>query len=156
MGEGSILLYSSDSTMVSKKSESVILLQSSFCWISTNRHVTSYLQGSQQPMCGLAACIMAGELMKIKDNAELDLEDFLEVAVENKFTKQGELFQAEHLAELAEIVLGCQSKVLYGNIHEHYQTIINHLMDGHPWIVPHDADHDHRPVSYKMLLRRKK
>ena len=69
MGEGNILLYSSTSdetsSKVSKKSESIILLQSSFCWISSNRHVTSYLQGSQQPMCGLAACIMAGEAMKI-------------------------------------------------------------------------------------------
>ena len=101
-------------------------------------------------MCGLAACIMAGESMGIRNNSNLELDDFLEVAVENKFTKQGEMFQAEDLAHLAEKVLGCESTVLYGEIYDHYQTVINHLMNGHPWIVPHDADHDHRPVSSIM------
>jgi len=103
-------------------------------------------------MCGLAACIMASDVMKTKDYEYLELDDFLEVAIENNFTKQGEMFQAEHLAELAEMVLKCRTEVLYGNINESYQKIMTHLMDGHPWIVPHDADHDHRPVSARATL----
>ena len=150
IGEGSILVYSQDSSnrsVVSDKSETTILLKSSFCWISYNRHVTSYLQGSKQPMCGLAACIMAGEAMDIPDYSDFELDDFLEAAVDNGFTKQGEMFQAEDLASLADQMLDCKSTVLYGGIDENYQSIIMHLMEGHPWIVPHDADHDHRPVS---------
>ena len=67
---------------------------------------------------------------------------------------QGEMFKAEDLAALAEKMLDVEAKTICGTIDENYQSIICHLMEGHPWLVPHDADHDHRPVIrvQKILL----
>lgn len=149
LGEGAIVFHckqTSKENSISSKSESSILLPPGFIWISCNRHVTSYLQGSQQPMCGLAASLMAGEIMNSPDFDELELDDFLDVAIDNGFTKQGEMFMAEELAQLAEEMLDCESKVLRGSINEHFVEILSHLMEGHPWVIPHDADHDHRPT----------
>ena len=49
MGEGTILRWaelSNSEKTVSKSSESSILMKSSFLWVSSNQHVTSYLQVS--------------------------------------------------------------------------------------------------------------
>ena len=59
---------------------------------------------------------MAAEVLKHPDYASFGTDDFFEVALEEGFTKQGEMFWAEDLSKLAELVLNCQSKVIYGNI----------------------------------------
>jgi len=150
MGEGTILRWaelSNSEKTVSKSSESSILMKSSFLWISSNQHVTSYLQGSSQPMCGLAASLMAAEIMKTENHLDLELEDFLECAQNSGFTKQGEMFKAEDLASLAVEMLNVDAETIYGSIDSNYEKIISHLMSGNPWLIPHDADHDHRPTN---------
>ena len=39
-------------------------------------------------MCGLAASLMAAEIMKTENHLDLELEDFLECAQNSGFTKQ--------------------------------------------------------------------
>ena len=73
---------------------------------------------------------MAAEVLKHPDYASLGTDDFFEVALEEGFTKQGEMFWAEDLSKLAELVLNCQSKVIYGNISDNWRTIVAHLMNG--------------------------
>jgi len=145
LAEGCVLLdYKSKAD---RSSEAGILMKSSFSWFTSNRHITSYLQGTQQPKCGLAASCMAAEVLKHPDYASLGTDDFFEVALEEGFTKQGEMFWAEDLSKLAELVLNCQSKVIYGNISDNWRTIVAHLMNGYPWLVPHDADPNHTPTT---------
>ena len=56
------------------------------------------------------------------------------------------MFKAEDLASLAVQMLNVDAETIYGSIDSNYEKIISHLMSGNPWLVPHDADHDHRPV----------
>ena len=56
------------------------------------------------------------------------------------------MFKAEDLASLAVKMLNVDAETIYGSIDSNYEKIISHLMSGNPWLVPHDADHDHRPV----------
>lgn len=145
LAEGTILLdYHGKAD---KSSEAGILMKSSFSWFTTNRHITSYLQGTHQPKCGLAASCMAAEVLKHPNFADFETDDFFEVALEEGFTKQGEMFWAEDLSRLAEMVLNCQSKVIYGNINDNWPIIAQHLMQGYPWLVPHDADPNHTPTT---------
>ena len=77
LGEGEILLYSKD--LASSSAEDSILRKGGFSWISCNKSVESYLQGSKQPMCGLAASLMAAEAIQVPFTQNLDLEDFFEI-----------------------------------------------------------------------------
>ena len=73
---------------------------------------------------------MAAEVLKHPNFADFETDDFFEVALEEGFTKQGEMFWAEDLSRLAEMVLNCQSKVIYGNINDNWPIIAQHLMQG--------------------------
>lgn len=145
LGEGEILLYSKD--LASNDPNDSILRKGGFSWISCNAAVQSYLQGSKQPMCGLAATLMAAEIIKVPFAHDLDLEDLFEDAKEQGFTKQGEMFRAHDLAKLIERVLMCEAEVLTGPIDNHKEKILSHLAAGYPYLIPHDADHDHRPAK---------
>ena len=73
---------------------------------------------------------MAAEVLKHPNFADFGTDDFFEVALEEGFTKQGEMFWAEDLSRLAEMVLNCHSKVIYGNINDNWPIIAQHLMQG--------------------------
>ena len=73
---------------------------------------------------------MAAEVLKHPNFADFGTDDFFEVALEEGFTKQGEMFWAEDLSKLAELVLNCHSKVIYGNINDNWPVIAEHLMQG--------------------------
>lgn len=144
LAEGLILIqYNSK---VDKSSGASILCNSSYTWFSYNQHITSYLQGSHQPKCGLAASCMAAEVLRHPNFAHFETDDFFEVALEEGYTKQGEMFWAEDMSNLVQKVLNCQSEVIYGNINDNWKVIIEHLMNGYPWLVPHDADPNHTPA----------
>ena len=76
---------------------------------------------------------MAAEVLKHPNFENFETDDFFEVALEEGFTKQGEMFWAEDLSKLAELVLNCESKVIYGNINENWPVIAEHLMKGIWW-----------------------
>ena len=103
-------------------------------------------------MCGLAASLMAAEAIRVPFAQSLDLEDFFEKAKERGYTKQGEMFEAHDLAKLIEEILLCETEVLQGPIDQYRRKILEHLAAGYPFLIPHDADHDHRPVEIVLLL----
>lgn len=144
LAEGSIMRH--HSSTADKSTGASILCNSSFTWFITNQHITSYLQGSHQPKCGLAASCMAAEVLKHPNFEEFETDDFFEVALEEGYTKQGEMFWAEDMSNLVQKVLDCESKVIYGNINDNWEIIIDHLIQGYPWLVPHDADPNHTPT----------
>ena len=62
------------------------------------------------------------------------------------------MFWAEDMSNLAEKVLNCHAKVIYGNINENWPLIMEHLMNGYPWLVPHDADVSVTKLFWNFLL----
>lgn len=91
--------------------------------------------------CGLVALVMASQLL----GGRLSVDTALNVAREKQFSGRGEMFSAQNMKELAELLGSFEAAVLFG-LRTKLTEVINHLMSGWPLLVPYDADANHEPV----------
>ena len=49
------------------------------------------------------------------------------------------------MAELASNIYKCQAKVLTGNMFDNRETLLFHILHGHPILVPYDNDKNFEP-----------
>lgn len=85
------------------------------------------------------------EISKL-ENEQLEQEtgDLLCLAQKNGFTKQGEMFSAENLAELSTMSYGLHTLVAENGFEDH-RLVLSHLAKRSPVLVPYDAAKNHEP-----------
>lgn len=93
------------------------------------------------PQCGLVALAMAGE--------DTSLELVVAEALDRGYTKQGEMFSVENMAELARVVLDREVKVVESHLLLDTHFLISRLTQGRPLLVPYDCAHNHSPALLK-------
>ncbi|XP_016317644.1 actin maturation protease isoform X2 [Sinocyclocheilus anshuiensis] len=111
-------------------------------WVLFNKYVPSLIQDG--PQCGLVALWMATHLLQPPKTVVL--ETLVQMAKDNGYTEQGEMFSASDMAKLAEEVCGCRVQRLSGGMMgENTAVILKHLAGGQPVLVPYDEDFNHEP-----------
>lgn len=116
-----------------------------FQWILFNKYVPSLIQDG--PQCGLVALWMAAHLRQ--PVLRVDMETIVETALKRSYTAQGEMFSARDMALLAEEVCSCKTELLRGGISgDNASTIIAHMCDGKPVLIPYDGDFNHEPCQH--------
>lgn len=95
----------------------------------------------QGPMCGLVAISMASQLLYDKI-AQPDT--LLTRAKEQCYSKQGEMFSAANLLDLATSELKCKGSLLNSREIE-VVDILSAITEKKALLVPYDADKDHSP-----------
>ena len=93
------------------------------------------------PMCGLVALSVASQLL---DGGVVLPDRLLACAKEKGFSKQGEMFSAQNLFELAQSELNCTGAILRTDSVGAF-GILTALSEGRAMVVPYDADKDHSP-----------
>ncbi|KAI2653656.1 hypothetical protein H4Q32_013974 [Labeo rohita] len=94
--------------------------------------------------CGLVALWMATHLLQPPKTVML--ETLVQMAKDNGYTEQGEMFSASDMAKLAEEVCGCRVQRLSGGMMgENTAVILKHLAGRQPVLVPYDEDFNHEP-----------
>ncbi|KAM5236856.1 actin maturation protease [Ctenodactylus gundi] len=115
-------------------------------WILFCADVPSVIQ--EGPQCGLVALWMAGTLLSPPSG--IPLERLVQVAIERGYTAQGEMFSVADMGRLAQETLGCQAELLSGGLGgPNRDLILQHLVTGHPLLVPYDEDFNHEPCLRK-------
>lgn len=113
-------------------------------WILVNTYVPSLIQNG--PQCGLVALWMAAQLRQPQMNIEMDT--VTQTAVDRGYTAQGEMFSAENMAMLAEEVCCCKVELLSGGLRDkNAASIIKHLWNRQPVLIPYDEDFNHAPCT---------
>lgn len=113
-------------------------------WILMNTYVPSLIQDG--PQCGLVALWMAAQLRQPQMNIQLDT--VTQTAVDRGYTVQGEMFSAQNMALLAEEVCCCKAELLSGGLRDkNAMSIIKHLWDRQPVLIPYDEDFNHAPCT---------
>ncbi|PNJ19065.1 C19orf54 isoform 3 [Pongo abelii] len=91
---------------------------------------------------------MAGTLLSPPSG--VPLERLMQVATERGYTAQGEMFSVADMGRLAQEVLGCQAKLLSGGLGgPNRDLVLQHLVTGHPLLIPYDEDFNHEPCQRK-------
>lgn len=93
--------------------------------------------------CGLVALKIAADILKVSKPCN-DIPNLLRVAKDNGFTNDGEMFSAHDMGVLAKIFYNLKYKVIHNGL-EKYKSLIEHLYQGYPVLVPYDADRNHTP-----------
>lgn len=115
-------------------------------WILFCADLPSLIQ--EGPQCGLVALWMAGALLSTPGS--VSLERLVQVAVERGYTAQGEMFSVADMAKLAQETLGCQAELLCGGLGgPNRDRVLQHLISGHPLLIPYDEDFNHEPCQKK-------
>ncbi|XP_067577324.1 actin maturation protease isoform X2 [Pseudorca crassidens] len=115
-------------------------------WILFCADLPSLIQ--EGPQCGLVALWMAGTLLAPLSSTPL--ERLVQVAMERGYTAQGEMFSVTDMGRLAQEALGCQAEVLYGGLGgPNRDHVLQHLVAGHPLLIPYDEDFNHEPCQRK-------
>ena len=91
--------------------------------------------------CGIVALSMASQLI-----INMLPDDILSSAKHLNFTREGEMFSAYNMAELARTLLNCDAIVI-DNLYDHKEDVLNAICDGCPLLIPYDADKNHFPCS---------
>lgn len=113
-------------------------------WILRNAYVPSLIQDG--PQCGLVALWMAAHLRQ--PQLKIDMETVTQTAISRAYTAQGEMFSASNMAMLAEDVCGCKAELLTGGLKgNNAVSIIRHLWDQQPVLIPYDEDFNHEPCQ---------
>ncbi|XP_040832226.1 UPF0692 protein C19orf54 homolog [Ochotona curzoniae] len=100
------------------------------------------------PQCGLVALWMAGTLLSPPNG--VPLEKLVQVAMERGYTAQGEMFSVANMGRLAREALGCQAELLSGGLGgTNKELVLQHLVSGHPVLIPYDEDFNHEPCRRK-------
>ncbi|XP_075849214.1 actin maturation protease isoform X1 [Microcebus murinus] len=115
-------------------------------WILFCADLPSLIQ--EGPQCGLVALWMAGTLLLPPSG--IPLERLVQVAMERGYTAQGEMFCVADMGRLAQEVLGCQTQLLCGGLGgPNRDLVLQHLVTGHPLLIPYDEDFNHEPCQRK-------
>lgn len=93
------------------------------------------------PCCGIVALAMAAQML----SKETTASHVLQTSQNLGFSLQGELFSAYNLAKLAEETLNCTSEVLDMRDSESKGSLLRHLANSHPVLVPYDGDGNNAP-----------
>ncbi|XP_073913190.1 actin maturation protease isoform X2 [Castor canadensis] len=98
--------------------------------------------------CGLVALWMAGTLLS--PPGSVPLARLVQVAMERGYTAQGEMFSVADMGRLAQETLGCQVELLCGGLGSPNRArVLQHLVTGHPLLLPYDEDFNHEPCQRK-------
>lgn len=117
-------------------------------WILFCADLPSLIQ--EGPQCGLVALWMAGTLLSTPDTDSVSLERLVQVAMERGYTAQGEMFSVADMAKLAQETLDCQTELLSGGLGgPNRDRVLQHLITGHPLLIPYDEDFNHEPCQKK-------
>ncbi|KAM6223675.1 actin maturation protease [Rhynchocyon petersi] len=115
-------------------------------WILFCADLPSLIQ--EGPQCGLVALWMAGTLLAPPNG--VPLERIVQVALGRGYTVQGEMFSVADMGRLAQEVLGCQAELLSGGLGgPNRDRVLQHLIAGHPLLIPYDEDFNHEPCQRK-------
>lgn len=115
-------------------------------WILFCADLPSLIQ--EGPQCGLVALWMAGTLLAPPSG--IPLEKLVQVAMERGYTAQGEMFSVADMGKLAQEALGCQVEHLCGGLGgPNRARVLQHLVSGHPLLIPYDEDFNHEPCQRK-------
>lgn len=115
-------------------------------WILFCADLPSLIQ--EGPQCGLVALWMAGTLLAPPSGTPL--ERLVQVAMERGYTVQGEMFSVADMGRLAQEALGCQAEVLCGGLGgPNRDHVLQHVVAGHPLLIPYDEDFNHEPCQRK-------
>ncbi|XP_076987906.1 actin maturation protease isoform X2 [Tamandua tetradactyla] len=115
-------------------------------WILFCADLPSLIQ--EGPQCGLVALWMAGTLLAPPSGTPL--ESLVQVAKERGYTAQGEMFSVADMGKLAQEVLPCQAELLSGGLGgPNRHRVLQHLVTGHPLLIPYDEDFNHEPCQRK-------
>lgn len=115
-------------------------------WILFCADLPSLIQ--EGPQCGLVALWMAGALLSPPSG--VPLETLVRVAVDRGYTAQGEMFSVADMGRLAQETLGCQTELLRSGLGgPNRDLVLNHLIAGHPLLIPYDEDFNHEPCKRK-------
>ncbi|XP_059150047.1 actin maturation protease-like [Physella acuta] len=99
------------------------------------------------PICGFVALAMAAQLTHVKSVTTEEI--FLE-AKHKGFSKQGEMFSAQSMQEMASIFLACKVEHVHQTQEKlTWKYLVQHLMKGSLLLVPYDADRNHSPCQKK-------
>ncbi|XP_072320213.1 actin maturation protease isoform X2 [Eucyclogobius newberryi] len=104
------------------------------------------LLGQREARCGLVALWMAAHLRQPQLN--IDMETVTQTALNRAYTAQGEMFSAQNMALLAEEICCCRAQLLSGGLRDNNAlSIIKHLWDRQPVLIPYDEDFNHAPCK---------
>lgn len=95
--------------------------------------------------CGIVALAMASQFFH-----NVSVDDILDLAKHSNFTKEGEMFSAFNMANLAATLLDCDAFVI-DDLYDNKETILSNICDGYPILIPYDADKNHFPCVNKGL-----
>lgn len=107
--------------------------------LSSNVPVCPIMQDG--PCCGIVALAMAAQML----SKETTASHVLKTSQNLGYSLQGELFSAYNLAKLAEVTLNCTSEVLDMRDSESKRSLLRHLANSHPVLVPYDGDGNNAP-----------
>lgn len=113
--------------------------------ISKNCKVAPIIQDG--PMCGLVALAMAGSKMCL--DKTFTIADLLTYSQNSNFSKQGEMFSAYALANVAAHCLNIDYDIVDIS-HDHTTNkMLDNLLNGNLILIPYDADKNHMPCLKK-------
>ncbi|XP_061193725.1 actin maturation protease-like [Saccostrea echinata] len=107
--------------------------------VSSNNIVHPILQDG--PCCGVVALAMAAQMLK----KEMAATQILEFSQKKGLSLQGELFSAYDMAKLAEEILDCTATVLDMKDSGSRKSLLGHIANNHPVLVPYDGDKNNGP-----------
>lgn len=93
------------------------------------------------PICGLVALSIASQLV---NSRVVPPDHLLTCAKERGYSKQGEMFSAQNLLELAKSELYCTGKLLNASCIS-VRELLTFITESKAIVVPYDADKDHSP-----------
>lgn len=93
------------------------------------------------PICGLVALSIASQLL---NSRVVPPDHLLTCAKEKGYSKQGEMFSAQNLLELAKSELCCTGTLLNASCVS-VNELLTFITESNAIVVPYDADKDHSP-----------
>ncbi|XP_024906523.1 UPF0692 protein C19orf54 homolog isoform X2 [Pteropus alecto] len=118
------------------------------CPVPRSREDVRRLLKLHKDRCGLVALWMAGTLLAPPSGTPL--QRLVQIAMERGYTAQGEMFSVADMGRLAQEALGCQAELLCGGLGSpNRDRVLQHLVAGHPLLIPYDEDFNHEPCQRK-------
>lgn len=105
--------------------------------------------------CGLVALKHAADILRasqsqltLNKTSENEIAELLQLSIDSGFTYRGEMFSARDMGFLAKKYYDINYKV-FGSGLKDYASLVNHLVQGYPVVVPYDSDRNNEPCLKK-------